>query len=155
MLKPTMSGAQSMIGLVAGLFSVIGGVYTAVQYFSRTPETGELVAVIHDDRTDRPVNGPSVEIHSIDDAVLTTLWPGDGQARTSLREGTCRVRITHPRYSPETCRVQIGVCRTAEVWVRLSPRGSGSGAPAVVTEGTRAVNQGVSAVRRLFENLAR
>ena len=109
MLKPTLSGAQSMIGLVAGLFSVFGGVYTGVQYFSRTSETGELVAVVHDARTDRPLTGSSVEILGVDDALLTTLSPGDGQARARLREGTYRVRVTHPRYSPETRRVQIGV----------------------------------------------
>jgi hypothetical protein len=156
MRKPTLSGAQSVIGLVAGLFSVVGGVYTSVQYFTRTPATGELVAVVRDARTDRPVTGPSVEILGADDAVLTTLAPGDsGQVRTRLREGIYRLRVTHPRYTPDTRRVQVGAGHTAEIRISLTPRGSGSGPPAVVAGTTRAVNEGVSAVRRFFEILAR
>ncbi len=156
MRKPTLSGTQSVIGLVAGLFSVVGGVYTGVQYFSRAPGTGELVAIVHDARTDRPVTGPSVEILGGDDALLETLAPGEsGQVRTRLREGTYRMRVTHPRYAPDTRRVQVGAGRTAEVRVRLTPRGSGSGPPGVVAETARAVNEGASAVRRFFESLAR
>ena len=156
MRKPTLSGTQSVIGLVAGLFSVLGGIYTGVQYFSRAPETGELVAVVRDARTDRPVAGPSIEILGVDDALLTTLALGDsGQARTRLREGMYRVRATHPGYAPDTRRVQVAAGGTAEIRIRLTPRGLGSGPPAVVAETTRAVNEGVTAVRRFFQSLAR
>src|SRR5215470_6719128 len=107
MLKPTLSGMQSVIGLLAGIFSVVGGVYTGVQYFHRAQDTGELVTVIHDARTDRPVTGPNIEILGADDAIVTTLGAGDsGQVRTRLREGTYRVRVTHPRYTPDTRRVR-------------------------------------------------
>ena len=157
MPKPTLSAAQSVIGLVAGIFSVVGGVYSGVQYFGRTPtQTGELVAVVRDARTDRPVSGSSVEILGVDDALLTTLAPGDsGQVRTRLREGLYRVRVTHPRYATDTRRIQVGAGQTAQISISLTPRGSGSGPPAVVAGTTRAVNEGVSAIRRFFETLAR
>jgi hypothetical protein len=156
MRTPTLSGAQSVIGLVAGLFSVFGGLYTGIQYFSRPAQTGELVAVVHDARTDRPVAGLNVDILGADDSVLTTLAPGEsGRVRTRLREGMYRVRVTHPRYAPDTRRVQVGAGERAEIRIRLTPRGPGSGPSAVVAETTRAVNQGVGAVRRFFESLAR
>jgi Carboxypeptidase regulatory-like domain len=156
MRKPTLSGTQSVIGLVAGLFSVFGGVYTGVQYFARPSGTGEVVAVVHDARTGRPVTAPSVEILGNDDALLTTLVAGDsGEARTRLREGTYRLRITHPRYAPDTRRVRVGAGETAEIRIQLAPRGPSSGPPAVVSEATRTVNEGVRAVRRFFEGIAR
>ena len=89
-------------------------------------------------------------------ALLTTLAAGDsGQARTRLREGTYRVRVTHPRYTPDTRRVHVGAGETAEVRIQLTPRGPSSGPPAVVSETTRTVHEGVRAVRRFFEGLAR
>src|SRR5262249_33278935 len=139
MLKPTLSGMQSVIGLLAGIFSVVGGVYTGVQYFHRAQDTGELVTFIHDARTDRPVTGPNIEVLGTDDAIVTTLGAGDsGQVRARLREGTYRVRVTHPRYAPDTRRVQGGAGQTAELRIQLTPRPAGSGPPAVVTGATRA-----------------
>lgn len=156
MLKPTLSGAQSVIGLLAGIFSVVGGVYTGVQFLHRPSDTGELVAVVRDARTDRPVMGPNVEILGADDAIVTSLGAGEsGQVRTRLREGTYRVRITHPRYAPDTRRVQVGAGRTAELRIQLTPRPPGSGPPAVVTGATRAVNEGVGVVRHILEILGR
>jgi PEGA domain-containing protein len=87
---------------------------------------------------------------------VTTLAAGDsGHARTRLREGTYRLRITHPRYTPDTRRVRVGAGETAEIRVQLAPRSTPSGPPAVVTETTRTVNEGVRAVRRFFEGIAR
>jgi len=156
MVKPTLSGTQSVIGLLAGIFSVVGGVYTGLQYFHRAPDTGELVTVVHDARTDRPVIGPNVEVLGPDDVIVTSLGAGDsGQVRTRLHEGTYRVRVTHPRYASDSRRVQVAAGQTAEVRIQLVPRGSGSSPPAVVTGAARTVNEGLSAVRRLFEALGR
>ena len=156
MLKPTLSGLQSVIGLLAGIFSVVGGVYAGVQYLHRAPDTGELVTVIHDARTDRPVTGPNIEVLGADDTIVTSLGAGDsGQVRARLREGTYRVRVTHPRYAPDTRRVRVAAGQTAEVRIQLTPRGQGSSPPAVVTGATRTINEGVGAVRRFFEGLAR
>ena len=156
MRKPTLSGTQSVIGLMAGIFSVFGGVYTGVQYFTRSSGTGDIVAIVRDARTGRPVPGPSVEILGEDDALVTTLVPGDsGQAQTRLREGTYRLRITHSRYASDTRRVRVGAGETAEVRVQLSPRLTSSSPPAVMSETTRTVGEGVRAVRRFFEGIAR
>ena len=156
MLKPTLSGMQSVIGLVAGLFSVAGGLYTGMQYFTRAPDTGELVAVVHDARTDRPVLGPNVEILGADDTIVTTLGAGDsGQVRARLREGVYRVRVTHPSYAPDTRRIRVGGGQTAELRIQLAPRGPGSRQPAVVAGAARAVNEGVGTVRRFLEGLSR
>ena len=156
MLKSTLSGAQSVIGLLAGIFSVVGGVYTGVQFLNRPSDTGELVTVVRDARTDRPVTGPNVEILGADDAIVTTLGAGDsGQVRTRLHEGTYRVRVTHPRYATDTRRVRVGAGQTAEVRIQLAPRPPGSGPPAVVTGAARAVNEGVGAIRHLLDRLGR
>lgn len=152
MLKPTLSGTQAVIGLVAGLFSVIGGLYTSVQYFTRPSDTGELLAVVHDARTDRPVIGPNVEILGADDAIVTTLGAGEsGEARTRLRQGVYRVRVTHPRYAADTRRIRVGAGQTAEVRIQLAPRAPAPSPPAVVTRATRVASEGVNAVRRFLE----
>jgi hypothetical protein len=61
-----------------------------------------------------------------------------------------RLRVTHPRYPVETRRIEVTAGRTAEVRIRLTPRGTGS---APVVETTRVVNEGVGAVKRFFRGL--
>lgn len=75
--------------------------------------------------------------------------------RARLREGTHRVRASHPRYASDTRRVRVGAGQAAEVRIQLTPRAVGSGPPAVVTGATRAVNEGIGAVRHLLESRGR
>jgi hypothetical protein len=95
MRKPTLSGTQSVIGLMAGIFSVFGGVYTGVQYFTRSSGTGDIVAIVRDARTVGPSPAQRRDSRE-DDALVTTLVPGDsGQARrASGKEPTAYVSRT-------------------------------------------------------------
>jgi hypothetical protein len=111
------------------------------------PALGEVVAVVHDARSDRPVAGATIEILTPDDAVVTTLTPAaNGRARHALREGPYRVRVSHPRFGPEVRQVRVMAGHTAEVRLRLH-----AGPSTPVDRAERAVSESVSAVRRLFQ----
>jgi hypothetical protein len=84
-----------------------------------------------------------VEILTLKDAVVTTLTPGaEGQARGNLKEGTYRLRVSHPRYVAEARQVQIVAGQTSEVRLKLAP-------PAAPKTGP--IDDAVGAVKRIFK----
>ena len=97
-----------MIGLVAGLTSIVGALYSAVQYAKPTPTTGEIVAVVRMAGTDQPVAGATIEVLTPENALVATLTPAaDGEARQTLREGTYRVRVAAPRFDAQARAIQV------------------------------------------------
>ena len=108
------------------------------------PVVGDLVAVVQDARTGKPVNDATVEILTLKDAVVTTLVPGTGgQVRGKLKEGTYRLRVTHPRFTAETRQVQVMAGQTSEVHLRLVPP------PPPKAAGP--VDEAVGAVKKIFK----
>jgi hypothetical protein len=82
------------------------------------PVAGEVVAIVQEARTGRPVPDATVEVLTLRDAVVTTLAPGaGGQARGKLKEGTYRLRVAHPRFLVEARQVQVVAGQTSEVHV--------------------------------------
>jgi hypothetical protein len=149
--KPSISTLQSVVGLTAGVISIVGAAYSAVQIFKPAPHYGELVAVVREVRTDKPVADATIEVFTREDALVTTLTPTDrGQVRHSLREGQYRLRVSHPRYGAESRQIVVQARQTAEVRFQLAQRGGGS---SPVGDATRAVNQGVGAVKGFFRGL--
>jgi len=153
--KASFGSLQSVVGLVAGLSSIAGGVYSAVQYV-RAPNGGELVAVVRAADGDGPVDGATIEVVTPDDAVVTTLTPAaDGRATYPLRGGSYVLRVSAPRFAPQSRQVAVQSGATAEVRFALAARpsiavatkGRGASAPA------RAVDKGVGAAQRFFRNL--
>ncbi|HEU5322263.1 MAG TPA: PEGA domain-containing protein, partial [Methylomirabilota bacterium] len=67
-------------------------------------------------------------------------------ARRPIKEGTYRLRVTHPRYGTEVRQIQVLAGQTAEIHVRLAPRPAGPS----ITPAERAVNEGVETLKKIF-----
>jgi len=121
--RVTLPRAHSVIGIIAGCLSITLGIYSYLHLGKpAVPVTGDVVAIVQDGRTGRPVSDATVEVLTLKDAVVTTLGPGtNGQARGKLKEGTYRLRVTHPRFVAETRQVQVVAGQISEVHVRLVP----------------------------------
>jgi len=121
--RVTLPRAHSIIGIIAGCLSITLGIYSYLHLGKpAVPVTGDVVAIVQDGRTGRPVSDATVEVLTLKDAVVTTLGPGtNGQARGKLKEGTYRLRVTHPRFVAETRQVQVVAGQISEVHVRLVP----------------------------------
>jgi hypothetical protein len=146
--KPSFTAVQSLVGLAAGLVSIIGAAYSVVQVFAPAPQYGEVVAIVREARTDRPVADATIEVFTGEDALVTTVTADKGLARQSLKEGLYRLRVSHPRFGAETRHVQVQARQTAEVRFQLR-----SGGSSPVGTATRAVNEGVGAVSRFIRGL--
>ena len=145
-LNMSLSRIQAIVGLVAGIISVTGALYSVTQFFKPAPGTGEVVAVVHDARSAEGVPDATIEILTPQDALVATLRPdSSGRARQTLKEGTYKVRASHPRYAAEIRQIQVFSRQTVEVNLRLR---AGSSSP--LRHVTRAVNGGVNAVRRVL-----
>jgi len=142
----TLPRAHSIIGILAGCISISLGLYSYLHLSKpAVPVVGDLVAVVQDARTGKPVTDATVEILTLKDAVVTTLVlvPGTGgQARGKLREGTYRLRVTHPRFIAETRQVQVVAGQTSEVHLRLVPPPPPRAGP---------VDEAVGAVKKIFK----
>ena len=175
-----LARVQTIVGLIAGVISIGAGVYSFL-WATRpaVPTTGEVLTVVFEASSSTLVPDAVAELYSEKgNALVTTLTPqGSGRARQTVKEGTYRLRVTHPRYVAEVRQIQVLAGQTAEVRVRLAPRppaaratppasppagsapGSASGAgsggggsgssPAAEVEAT--VKKGVDAVKRVFK----
>jgi hypothetical protein len=112
-------------------------------YFKPALGKGDLVAVIVDAKTETAVSNATVEILTLNNAVVTTLNSGFfGKVNSALDEGQYRIRIKHPKFGAEVRHVQIVSGQTAEIRIPLH-----SGPPL-----HEAISDGVNAVKRLFGN---
>jgi len=153
--KGSLASVHSMVGLVAGLSSIVGALYSAVQYLK--PPAGDVVAVVREAKTHQPVRDATVEVLTAEDTVVTTLIPADdGRARQELKEGQYVVRVSAPSFEPQSRPIQVQGGATAQVHFLLAQRvaavsrGRRSGP---VDGAARAVNKSVNAVQRLFRGL--
>jgi hypothetical protein len=149
--KPSLTALQSLVGLTAGLISILGAGYSLVQVFKPAPEYGDVVAIVRDARTERPIADATIEILTPREALITTLTPGDrGQARHRLKEGPYRLRVSHPRFGAEVRQIVVQPGQTAEVRIQLTQRTGGS---SPLGQASRAVNEGVGVVNRFIRGL--
>jgi hypothetical protein len=138
----SLTRIQALVATLAGIASVSGAALSVVE-FARGGHTGELVAVVQAAGSHRIVADATVEILTTQDALVATLTPdATGRATQELKEGTYVVRVSHPRYAVEARRIQVTPQQTIEVRTNLR---AGSSSPV-----NRAVDKGVSAVRRAF-----
>jgi len=145
-LNVSLSSAQMVIGLTAGLVSIVGALFAVPGYFKPSPDKGQIVTVIQEAKTDRSVTDATVEIMTTQNALVTTLTPNFlGKAKHSLEEGQYRVRVSHPQFAAELRHVQVIRGETTELKVRLR-----SGASAPLRHAERLIDEGVGAIRRLF-----
>jgi hypothetical protein len=112
---------QAIFGLIAALLSIGGALYGYLRPV-RAAHAGDLVAVVQDARSGKAVPDALVEVLTPRDALVTTLGAADGEARSQMKEGPYRLRVTHPRFAPEVRQIQVIAGQTTEVRVRLAPR---------------------------------
>lgn len=131
------SRAQAIIGVLTGVLSIGGALYSGVSYLI-TPKQGEVAALVRESRTDKPVSDATVEVLTPADTLVTTLAPAaDGWARHSLQAGSYQIRVTRAGFGPDTKPIQVVPGRTVEIRFNLTPRrggffagdGGGSGGP--------------------------
>jgi hypothetical protein len=143
----TLSRTQATAGIVAAALSIGGSVYGYLRV-SRPPDTGELIAVVRD-RADKPVADATVEVLTPKDALVTSFTATDpAGARRTLKEGTYRLRVSHPKFGGETRTVQVMAGQTSEIRFRLAPRAAAGAPPA--GEASSAVSKGVEAIKKIF-----
>jgi hypothetical protein len=137
----SLSRIQAIVGTVAGVVSIAGAAFS-VTPFARSVNTGALVATVLDAASHRVVADATIEVLTTQNDVVATMSPdSSGRATRNLKEGIYVVRVSHPRYAPETHRVQVQSHQTVEV--RANLRAGSSSSPV-----DRAIDHGVGAVRR-------
>jgi Carboxypeptidase regulatory-like domain len=149
--KPSLASAQSLVGILAGLTSIGGAVYSAVEY-ARPARIGDVVAVVQSVEGDARPPGAMVEVLTLENALVTTLTPtNDGRAKGAVAEGRYVLRASAPRFEPETRTIEVQRGNRAEVRFALEPR-----TPATVASSRRsagAVEKSVNATQRFFHLL--
>jgi hypothetical protein len=140
---------QAILGILAALISIGGALYGYLRP-SRTlaPHSGEIVVTVRDAKSGKPITDASLELLTQKDVLVTMLSAPAGEGRRQSKEGTYRLRVTHPRYSTETRQIQVQPGQTAEVLFRLTPRVSAGPPPANPAE--RVVNEGVDSLKKIF-----
>jgi hypothetical protein len=116
-LNISLSRIQTAVGLAAGLLSITGGL---VAFFKPPSDSGRLVAIVQDAKTEKAVPDATIEILTMTDALVTTVTPNSsGEAHCTLGEGHYRVRVNHPRYASELRDVRLMSGQDTELHVQL------------------------------------
>ena len=111
---------------------------------------GEVLAIVQEARTGKPVAGATVEILTLKDALVTMVPPaaGSGTAKTPMKEGTYRLRVTHPNYTAESRQIYVVSGQTAQIHMRLTPRPAPP--PVPVKEAEKPVPSPYDNIKKLF-----
>lgn len=130
---------QGVCGTLAALISIGGAFGYIVPH--RTSDRGEVLAIVQEARSGKPVADATVELLTLQDALVTMVPPaaGAGTAKTPMKEGTYRLRVKHPKYTTESRQIYVLAGQTAQIKVRLSPRpltppAAPTGTPVAATE---------------------
>jgi hypothetical protein len=136
----SLSRIQAIVGTLAGLASIIGVMFSLLQ-FARPADTGELVTIVQAAGSASSVTDATIEVLNTQNALVATLTPdATGRATQELKEGVYVVRVSHPRYAAEARRIEVRPRQTTEIRTNLRAGSSSSV--------ERAVNNGVSAVKK-------
>jgi hypothetical protein len=117
--RQRLSRFQAVVGITAGLLSIAGMVYSTTRHYVRTPiPQGDIVAIVQEASSGRPVLDATVEIYTLENRLVTTLSPKqEGRARQGVNEGPYNLRVSHPRFAPQTKQVQVQPGQTSEVHI--------------------------------------
>jgi len=175
MRHPYLPHAQAAVGLLAGVLSIGGFVYSYLWATAPvSPTRGDVAVMALDARTEKPIPDATLEVLTVKDALVTTLAPdANGRARQTIKEGNYRLRASHAGYSTEVRQIHVIGGNTSELRVRLTPRTTKSATTATASPGTapaggatttksppspsssgselgKAVDEGVNAVKKIF-----
>jgi hypothetical protein len=142
---------RTIVLLLAASLSVAGYVQRYLQ-IATTPTDGELLTVVRDPGG-VPLSDARIAVLTLANEPVTSfraVAPGGGPR--VLREGTYRLRVTHPKYVTETRMVQVIAGHTSEVRIKLAPRMTASAvrAPAPAPAATRAGAERPDGWKRIF-----
>jgi hypothetical protein len=154
----SLAAVRTIILLLAASLSIAGYAY---RYFeiATAPTDGELLTVVRNS-AGAPLSDARIAVLTVTDAPVASFRAAApaGGLRV-LKEGTYRLRVSHPKYTTETRMVQVIAGHTSEVRIKLAPRlvatpprpSTPAPPPAHVTSATRVVNEGVDSLKRIFK----
>jgi len=150
--KPTLSSVQAVVAIAAGLITVLLGAFTLSSHLRSEPTgTGQIVAFVREALSEKPVNAATLEILTSKNELVTMLTsPGSGRIQYPLKEGSYRLRFSHPRFEAENRMVYVVPGQTAEVRIEMKQSASGS---APLDSTAQALDEGVGKVKQFFKNL--
>ena len=140
------------MAIAAGVITVLVGAYTLSSHLSSDPAgTGQIVAILRELPSEKPVNAATLEILTPQKELVTMLTsPESGRVRYSLKEGSYRLRVSHPRFEAENRTIHVASGQTAEVRIGMKRSTEGS-TPLGSTVQT--VDEGVGKVKQFFKDL--
>ena len=161
--SPSVSGAvrghlsltrlQGICGTVAALLS-IGGAFGYMVPFQPKTDRGEVLAIVQEARSGKPVADATIELLTLQDALVTMVPPaaGAGTAKAPMKEGTYRLRVKHPKYATESRQIYVLAGQTAQIHMKLSPRPAPLPPPAPVaaTTAPETPNSPYENIKKLF-----
>lgn len=154
----SFAGVRTTVLLLAASLSIGGYAY---RYFeiATAPTEGELLTVVRDS-SGAPLSDARIAVLTLANAPVASFRAAApaGGLRV-LKEGTYRLRVSHPKYVTETRLVQVIAGHTSEVRFKLAPRVVATPAPASipatrpahVNPATRVVSEGVDSIKRIFK----
>lgn len=152
----SLNGVRTVVLLIAASMSISGFVYNYLRAAS-VPTHGELLTVIRDPRQ-TPLSDAQVEVLTLQEAPVASFSaaapPGGPRV---LKEGTYRLRVTHPKHVTETRLVQVIAGHTSEVRLKLAPRVGPAPAPAETAtasplgDARRFVTAGMGSLKKIFK----
>ena len=116
----SLSRMQAVFGTAAALLSIGGALYGYL--WPRTPpDIGEVVAVVHEARSGKVLPEATLELYTPQDALVTVLNTNatNGEARRRIKQGSYRLRVSVPNYSPQMRQIQVIGGETAEIRFRM------------------------------------
>lgn len=126
-LHMSLTRAQTIVGLLAGLLSITGTVFSVPSIFkpAPVPPPGEVVTFVQEAKSQKGVPDAKIEILTVQNALVATLKPdSQGRVRQALREGMYRVRVSHPRFVAEVRQIQVVSGQTIHLRMRLRSNSS-------------------------------
>lgn len=156
----TLMGVRTIVLLIAASLSIGGWAYNYLKA-AAAPTHGELLTVVRDVRQ-TPLSDARIAVFTLENAPVTSFVaaapPGGPRI---VKEGTYRLRVSHPRYVAETRMVQVIAGHTSEVRFTLGPRIVAAPRPPVKAsppeaaspgqEARRLVSEGVDSLKRIFQ----
>jgi hypothetical protein len=124
-LRQPLSTVQTVIGIVAGILTIGGGFlsFSGFAAPSAASQQGEIVAVVHDVRSSKPLSRATVEIFTPQDAIVTAQHvEPDGHLSRRLKEGRYRLRVTHPGFLTEVRHIEVHAGQRSDLRIALGPR---------------------------------
>ena len=120
-LRQPLSKLQAIVGVAVGLMSVGGAVFPLVGLNNPVQTHGELVAVVQEGPSRKPILDATVEVYTKEALITTLTSEKGGRASQRLKEGRYRIVVTHPKFKPEVRQIQVMAGQITEVRLTLPP----------------------------------